>query len=351
MFFFPGPTSVKLRWMIAQLATTVTLLTAQAQTDSGRIYIETYDDHLIPKLFTNYRRLGLKLRAQDDRRRQIDYQPNVMGVVGVGLVFKRISVNVGFKGAQRATQNFNRGESRYFDLQINRFGRKLGFDAYYQDYAGYFLASPDKAYSTNWTSPIYPQRPDLEVGNASLNAYWVFNAERFSYRAAFVHDERQLKSAGSFILTGSLSYLEIFADSSLVPTALHPVFGSGFDRGSFLNFALVPGYAHTFVLGTRFYFNVSASASLGLQHKYFALEEKTTTRNLAPMARFIGRAALGYNSDRFFAALTAYNDTQTTRLPGLLLDSNIVSFSLMIGYRFETKLFKGRYLFVKRKKI
>ncbi|MCU0450907.1 MAG: DUF4421 domain-containing protein [Bernardetiaceae bacterium] len=327
------------------------LFTVQAQPDSGQVYIKTYDEHLIPKLFANYRRLGLTLRAQNDRQRQIDYHPNVVGTVGVGLVFKRIAINVGFKGAQQETQNLTRGESRYFDLQINRFGRKLGFDAYYQDYAGYFLASPGKTYGTNWTSPIYPQRPDLELSNASLNVYWVFNSERFSYRAAFVHDERQLKSAGSFILTGSVSYLETFADSSLVPTALQPVFGPGFDRGNFINFALVPGYAHTFVLGKRFYFNISASASLGLQHRHFALKEQTTTRSFAPVPRFIGRAALGYNGDRFFGALTAYNDTQTTRLPELLLDSNVVSFSLMIGYRLETRLLKGRQLFSKPEKI
>ncbi len=308
-------------------------------------YIKTYEDDIIAKGFVNNRGLGIRILPRGQRE-NINYQPNVIGTIGAGVVFKRIAVNVGFRLAEESPQNQlrqqQRGDSRYFDLQINRFGRKLGFDIYYQDYKGYYMRNPESVYP-NWISAIYPHRPDIDLFNFSGNVYYVFNNEKFSYRATHVHDEQQLQSAGSFILTGALAYSELFADSSLVPWPKVAEYGPGFSQGIFYSIAVVPGYAHTFVLH-KFYFNLSGSASLGLQWQRYRLRDEPRFRDLAPLAKFIGRTAVGYNGDRFFSALTFYLDTQNVRVGRLMYVTNITSATLLFGYRFQTKWLKGKKL-------
>jgi Domain of unknown function (DUF4421) len=312
-------------------------------------HIKSYEDDIIAKTFVNSRNLGIRLSPKGERR-HISYLPNVIGTIGVGAVFKRVAVNVGFRLAEESPQNLRRqqerGSSRYFDLQINRFGRKLGFDIHYQDYNGYYMSNPDQVYP-NWNASIFPHRPDLDLFNFSTNIYYIFNNEKFSYRASHVHDEQQKRSAGSFILTGSFTYSELFADSSLVPLALSADYGPGFSQGVFYSVALVPGYAHTFVLG-KFYFNLSGSASLGIQRQRYHLSDEPFKRGVAPLAKFIGRTALGYNGDKFFSGITFYLDTQTVRMDRIMYGTNITSATLLFGYRFQTKLWKGKKLFSKR---
>jgi hypothetical protein len=309
-------------------------------------YIRAYDDDIIAKTFVNNRALGIRLSPKGQRE-HISYQPNVIGTIGVGGVFKRVSVNVGFRLAEQSPQHQlrqqQRGDSRYFDLQINRFGRKVGFDVYYQDYKGYYHRNPEAVYGA-WTSDIYPHRPDIDLLNFSANVYYVFNNERFSYRATHVHDEQQNRSAGSFILTSSFIYSELFADSSLVPRSMQSGYGPGFSQGAFYGLAVVPGYAHTFVV-KKFYFNLTGSASLGLQRSRYHLSDEPPRRGVSPFAKFIGRSALGYNGDRFFTGLTFYIDTQTVKLGQLMYGTNITSASLLFGYRFRTRLLKGKKLF------
>jgi hypothetical protein len=309
-------------------------------------YIKAYDDDIIAKTFVNNRGLGIRLSPKGQRE-HLSYQPNVIATLGVGAVFKRVAVNVGFRLAEESPQHQlrqqQRGDSRYFDLQINRFGRKIGFDIYYQDYKGYYLSNPEDVYGS-WRSEVYPHRPDIDLFNFSANVYYVFNNEKFSYRATHVHDEQQNRSAGSFILTGAFAYSELFADSSLVPPVLQPRYGPGFSQGAFYGLSLVPGYAHTFVV-KKFYFNLSGSAGFGLQRSRYHLSDEPTRRGLSPFAKFIGRSALGYNGDRFFTGLTFYIDTQTVKLGQLMYGTNITSASLLFGYRFHTKWLKGKKLF------
>lgn len=90
------------------------------------------------------------------------------------------------------------GKYRDYELNINSYGRRFGFDFIYQDAKNF----------TGWHDREGMERimlPDglLHVKTLNLNAFYVFNSRRFSYPAAFSQSYIQRHSAGSFLLGAS----------------------------------------------------------------------------------------------------------------------------------------------------
>ena len=90
------------------------------------------------------------------------------------------------------------GKYHDFELNLNSYGQRFGFDVIYQDAKNY----------TGWNDYEGMERITLPDGLLSsktlnLNAFYVFNSRRFSYPAAFMQSYIQRKSAGSFLLAVS----------------------------------------------------------------------------------------------------------------------------------------------------
>ena len=108
------------------------------------------------------------------------------------------------------------GKTRRFDLSTHIYGRKMIFDLAMQWYKGYYLANPENIVAGWQQGDPYPSREDIKVFTFGASGWYVFNHRKFSYRAAFTFNERQLKSAGSPVLGGGFSWYFVNADSSLV---------------------------------------------------------------------------------------------------------------------------------------
>ena len=90
------------------------------------------------------------------------------------------------------------GKYHDFELNLNSYGRRWGFDIIYQDAKNF----------TGWHDYEGMERielPDgmLSVKTLNLNVFYVFNSSRFSYPAAFSQSYIQRRSAGSFLLAAS----------------------------------------------------------------------------------------------------------------------------------------------------
>lgn len=90
------------------------------------------------------------------------------------------------------------GKYRDFELNLNCYRRRFGFDVIYQDAKNF----------TGWYDREGMERvelPDgmLRVKTLNLNAYYAFGSRRFSYPAAFSQSYIQRRSAGSFLLAAS----------------------------------------------------------------------------------------------------------------------------------------------------
>ena len=227
------------------------------------------------------------------------------------------------------------GKSEYFELQFNYLGRKIGFDLNLHRYKGFYLANPED-FDDSWhKSDPYPQIPNLNVLGADFNLFYIFSGDRLSLSASFDQSERQLKSAGSFMLMFSSSYLLIYSDEKLIPLSQQPYYGSAadFDGGSFSTVALSPGYAYTF-LAYNFYFTPMIFAGPGYQWKTFFIngnEDKSS--NITTKIHL--RASLGYNFDDFFSNLSILLDNTNVIHEGgtFKISPRSVNIALAVGYK------------------
>lgn len=353
IFIFQLMKDVQISFYITFLFVTILSFQGSAQEES----IEGFEDYFLVKTEINNRSLHFSIFPRSDGKtlnEKIIYSPSVSNTFGIGANFKRFGLSFNFKLSQDSELKNRQGESDYLDFQFRSFGKKLGFDVYYQNYQGYFISNPNEVFLNFDNSGTLPRRDDLRIQNISTNIFYVFNSDRFSYRAAFVHDERQVKSAGSFILTGSLGYFHASADSSFIPPNTNIEFQptAFFNTSDFYTLALTPGYACNLIFFKNFYLNLGLSALLGLQYQEVKSDILNET-GFNPFFKGIFRTGLGYNGKTWVTGLSLSGDIQAFTMDFVQYNSTNLNISLFLAYRIKTNLMKGKKTFfdlLKKKK-
>jgi len=122
----------------------------------------------------------------------------------------------------------------------------------------------------------------------------------------------QKKSAGSFLLGGYFYYFNISGDSSFVPYELKDEYDPNllFAGVGIGGVGISVGYTHTFVLWKKFYISFALIPGISWQGYDISYENDFDDKTGSFIAgRFLGRAALVYNSQKSFAGLTFNNDS------------------------------------------
>lgn len=244
----------------------------------------------------------------------VQYRPNASNNVGFGANYKWLSLNFSFNLPFINDDDEKYGETKYLDLQAHLYLRKLVVDFYGQYYEGFYHAETGRRLSNGLPQKAVSFRPDIINRDLGLTMQYIFNDKRFSYRAAFLQNDYQKKSAGSFIAGGEIFVWEMRGDSSLIPsTALQDGFFNAlpFTRTSQLSAAVNAGYAYTLVIAKHFFITASLTASIGANRTVFRFSDGRPRDNgygwqLNNTVRF----AAGYNSSEYYFGLH-YTDMGT----------------------------------------
>ena len=233
-------------------------------TDHDSSYYHSFDHYITARFYFSQKYAGLELERAANVSR-FRYLPNTSLTMGVGVTYQSISLNLGY-GFSFLNTDHERGKTNYLDLQSHIYGRKWTIDLLGQFYKGYYL-TPRGLAASNPQS--YYVRPDLRTRLFGVSAYHLLNADRFSYRAAHLQNEKQKKSAGSVLIGAEIYYGIIKADSSLVPPVLSENYGQkGVRRLDFIKIGPGIGYAYTYVIKKDFFVTGSLCASLSLDYSY-----------------------------------------------------------------------------------
>src|SRR5690554_170807 len=175
------------------------LLAQQPQPSQDTAYYQTFPEHITSRLYFSRKYTSLKIQDKLTGKDYL-YMPNTTLNMGVGATYKMLTLNLAY-GFGFLNPEEGKGETKYLDAQAHIYPRKMVVDLFLQFYKGYYLtdglgASPGENYLT---------RPDMKVQKVGASVQYVFNHGRFSYRAAFLQNEWQKKSAGTFLL-GAVMY-------------------------------------------------------------------------------------------------------------------------------------------------
>ncbi|MET0635449.1 MAG: DUF4421 domain-containing protein [Chitinophagaceae bacterium] len=260
-------------------------------------YYKTYPRHLVARVFFSqkYTRQIFKARGQSPLR----FAPNNPFAIGVGASYGIATLNLGL-GLPGFANRDKKGKTRSLDLQSHIYGRKWVVDLYGQFYKGFYLTPQGKAAPPG----EYYKRRDLRVRMVGASAYYVFNSRKFSYRAAFLQNEWQRKSAGSFLVGGEFYVGSIRGDSSIAPAVLNSEFNElGIRKVNFFEIGPGAGYAYTFVYKENWFFTASGTVNAGLAfNKEVLAAGKEKQTSVSP--NFTLRGVIGYNCDKWAATVS-----------------------------------------------
>ncbi len=307
-------------------------------------YIESYKNQLTTRLYASRKYTRFTLRDRNENA-SLHYRPNPQLNLGIGATYSAFTLNLGFNFPFINDDDHKYGNTDYLDMQTHILMRRLTIDFYFSITKGYHISNPGERLIGYQTSEVYPQRPDILTINMGGQAYYIFNHEKFSYRAAFNQDERQIKSAGS-LLAGPAFYTNyIQGDSSLIPMNIDPPgFFEGYRLKSsrYVRVALGAGYAYNFILKKSFFLTLSMIAGAGAGFMKINAEDIAvdSKNNFDVSLIYTVRAATGYNGKKFFAGISYVNTAQNTPVPikktQYIFDAGNLRFN--VAYRFQFKV-------------
>lgn len=275
----------------------------------NKSYIEDHSKDFIIKFFGGTKFSGYKI-DQRGGGNAVVYKSNDNISTGIGFSYRFLGLSIAFRAPVLNNDNVRYGKTKALDLQSSFYNRKYTLDVYGQFYQGLYLKNADIL-----ASPL-PQgtmliRPDLKTSVIGLNTHYIFNYKRFSYRAAYVQNEYQKKSAGSALAGISIYRFGIDADSGVIPSDIsdYGLFNnSRFNRSRIFSLAVNAGYAYTRVLKKHFFITAALIGGIGsnwtsLTDERLNIEDKKTNWQINGTLRL----AAGYNSKRYFAGLQYFN--------------------------------------------
>jgi len=299
--------------------------------DTSNIYFSDYSHLLSLRVFTATKWNTLEIHKDGV---PLKLKPNSPTSLGVGFNYKSFGLALGFGLPKSASNNAKRGKTKRLDIQANVYGKKFGFDGFTQIYQSYYNLNPEEF--IEWESDTFPILGDMQVFSLGINAFYLFNSGKFSYKAAFVRTQIQLKSAGTFTL-GIFGHVDLArTDKGFIPGEFPDSLKTNFDLKSFNTIALgiSVGYQYTWVISKHFFLNVSLTPGFGYQNIELETIDGNKSTKHAPAAQIAGRSAFGYDTKFFYVGLTGSAVLRNFQYKGYNLDLATEQFKFFVGKRF-----------------
>lgn len=145
------------------------------------------------------------------------------------------------------------------DFQLHWYKQKYVIDVFSQNYKGFYIEDSKLDFDQ-------ANIPNLSVSTTGIVGQYIFNANKFSYRAAFNQKEKQIKSAGSFLLGGGIYFFHLKSNdlSVLKNNKSLKIFQIGINVG----------YSYNWVINSNWLINSSLTLGANIE------SENSNTRNI-----------------------------------------------------------------------
>jgi hypothetical protein len=301
----------------------------------------SYPDHMFVYPLIKQRSKYFEIQRRNTENPTLEFRPNHAVSMGVGLyifeVLAELSVNLPPNPATRDLY----GDSNVRDLFGQVVGHNWSLDFFTQRYEGFYLTDLPRL------SPVdngILLRPDVMVRSFGVNGLYIFNRDKFSIRSAYNFAERQLKSGGSWMLSGTVTSSTFSSDTVLLTHRLQNLLSlqTTYHNLQYTTLSVAPGYTYNFIFKNWF---LNFSLAIGPAHHWVNYTDHLNRQRYDIVINsFVdNRVALGYNSDRWFGGISFVNLARQVKFAEFQVTTNATNFSMMVGYRIpEEGIFKKR---------
>lgn len=283
-------------------------------------YVKAYKDELTARIYLSRKQNGYNL---SDRLFSplLKYKTNDNLLIGMGYTYNFLTLNLAVKMPFINQDDDYYGKSSYLDLNIHTIFRSYIVDFYLQWSKGYFLTNPEKVIPDWGTQTTYPIRGDLRTHILGLNVQYLFNSSRYSYKASFLQNEFQRRSAGSPIAGIEAYWMLGMSDSVMVGGNIPPVGfldNNPFNQVDMANVGVNGGYAYTFVMREKLFLSLSTifGISGGYNQVHYTDNSITLRSGLTAGVTNSTRISLGVNSKQYYIGLSYIRFSMANMSPG-----------------------------------
>ncbi|CDF81143.1 conserved hypothetical protein (DUF4421) [Formosa agariphila KMM 3901] len=281
-------------------------------------YIQIYKNRITAKLY--YVDTSNSLMVQDRNSNfYVNLVPNKQNRIGASVAFRSIAISYAF-APNFLAKNKDNEDSKLFNLNFRTyFGKHWMQTLDFYNQKGFYIENKD-------ASIYLPKTKSFKVGGSTS---YIFN-ENFSFRAIATQDEKQLKSAGSFI-PGIVYY---YSKMDLVAEDPDPEFNLHSDLTTF-DIALAPAYYYNFVPTKNLFLSLGVSAGIGLNYSE-SKDDVEHERLTSLLTEIDFRGAITYDIDNLYLGanynylILNHNSDRSS-----YVKDNIPFFQAYIGYRFK----------------
>lgn len=278
-----------------------------AQDTADSAYYISFPEQLTSRFYFSRKYTSLRLKERSGTY-DLTYLPNTTLNLGLGATYQNITLNLaygfGFLNPERG-----RGDGKFLDLQAHLYPKNFVIDFFGQFHKGFFIPMPEQL---SMSGDRYLTFPDMRTQKIGASAQYLFNPEKFSFRAAFLQHELQQRSGSTFLLGFEMYGGQAVNEFGIVPTVLLNSFDDKFNRIRFFEFGPNLGYAATLVIKKHFFLTASLSSNLALGYSTLYKDGyKVTSWGINP--NLFSRVFAGYNSERW--SINANYVLNTVNLP------------------------------------
>jgi hypothetical protein len=302
-------------------------------TDADSAYIRKFVLKNDARLFYGLQGNNLSLGSARDGETRIngDLYKNTNDYIGAGVSYGWLDGDLSFAIPGTTYLNQERSTLTQFKLALSYTRRKIVLRGFYTESTGVVISGSDNEFES--TPSIQEQRFGLQIT-------YLFNPQKYSYRAAVYQSEYQMQTAGSFLLRFDPFYRRFgTSDTSIIPAAfdLTSRFGqqAGLEYIQSPGLVVLPGYGINIVIGdTRFFISPIVFAGLGFAHNmYSAVNGPGSFTSLEYAANAVLNA--GYSGSKYYTKLQInWTAGYTSMDPTYLTNSNLTCL-VMVGMRFR----------------
>jgi len=305
--------------------------TGKTKYDTSNVNYTDLSQLFALKVYTLLKLNSLEISNEDN---VLLLRPNSPLSLGVGFNYKGIGLSLGF-GLPHSAANIEKyGKTSRFDVQASISMKRIGGDAWFQLYKGYYLANPNDF--VDWDKDYYPQFPDMRTISFGASAYYIVNHDRFSNKAAYSRTQIQRTSAGSLTPGFFFNYDETDLGNDSTVSNLPDSLFSGFDIKSFRYFAtgFSIGYTYTWVISEKFFLNGVIIPGFGYKDIKIKTAAGESEVERKAHAQLLLRAAFGYENKHFYAGLTASTLIRNIETDNYNINLATEQLRLFVGKRF-----------------
>ena len=300
-------------------------------------YIEDYSDWLVLRAYGIYKDFEMGI-SRNYLHQSILMGPNQNLNLGFGFNYRWLGINFGFNFPFVNDDDDIYGHTRRMDGQMNLYGRKFIFDGHFQLYKGLYMRNPKAFYDYEKGEVQFPIMPQHKIVTLGGSFYYMFNHQKFSSRSVFTNNERQKKSAGSWMLGGFLDMNLLSTDSVVVPEfrdkeLLLPE--DNFRSSRTINAGIKGGYIYTFVFWKEFYINIAFQPGFGYGNYRFKFDKWEKPSESLLFLTASSRVALGRNGRKYFWGLYAVNEAYAFDDKELQMNYSLGHIRFFWGMRFD----------------